>query len=510
MAERVGDVRVNSPQGRWILFATILGTGMVFLDGTVVNVALPSLGRDLDADLSGLQWVINAYTLTLAALILLGGSLGDRLGRRRIFVFGLVWFAVASLLCGVAPNVPFLVAARALEGVGGALLTPGSLALIQASFDAEDRPKAIGTWSGFAGITTALGPLVGGWLVDAVSWRWVFLLNLPLAVLVLLATQRHVPESHDPTVTGTFDFLGAALGALGLAGITYALIEAPNAGFTAVVALAAVAGVSAGAAFVVVERRSSHPMLPLGIFRSAQFSAANLVTFAVYAAFGGQALFLIVQLQVVSGFSALAAGSAFLPVTLLMLVLSPRAGSLAQHVGPRRPMTIGPLVMAVGIVLLSRIGPNASYVVDVLPGVVIFGLGLSATVAPLTATVLGAAPREHAGLASGVNNAVARSGSLLAVAVLPLAVGLSGAEYQDAAAFSGPYRAAMLWCAGLLAAGAVLAWWKVRDDVLVQPDVSMVEAEEAACHPEPACRVASTVGAPPLDPGKPGRPREAA
>ncbi|MGH8868766.1 MAG: MFS transporter [Actinomycetes bacterium] len=510
MVEPWGSVRIRSPQGRWVLFATILGTGMVFLDGTVVNVALPSLGRDLDAGLSGLQWVINAYTLTLAALILLGGSLGDRLGRRRVFVFGLVWFAVASLLCGLAPNVPFLVAARALEGVGGALLTPGSLALIQASFDREDRARAIGTWSGFAGITTALGPLLGGWLVDAVSWRWVFLINLPLAVIVLLVAVRHVPESHDPTVTGRFDVLGAACCAAGLAGITYALIEAPNDGATGPVVVAAVAGCAAAVAFVVVEQRSSHPMLPLGIFRSAQFTAANLVTFTVYAAFGGQAFFLIVQLQVVGGFSALAAGSAFLPITLLMLLLSPHAGTLAQRIGPRRPMTLGPLVMAAGLVLLSRAGPGVSYAADVLPGVLLFGLGLAATVAPLTATVLGSAPQEHAGLASGVNNAVARAGGLLAVAVLPLAVGLSGEEYQDPAAFSGPYRAAMLICAGLLALGGVLAWWKVRDDVLVQPDVTAVDARVATCHPEPVCRVASTVGAPPLDPGMPGRPREVA
>lgn len=510
MVEPVGSVRTSSGQGRWILAATILGTGMVFLDGTVVNVALPTLGQDLGAGLSGLQWVINAYTLTLAALILLGGSLGDRLGRRRVFVVGLVWFAVASLLCGLAPNVPFLVVARALEGVGGALLTPGSLALIQASFDPADRARAIGTWSGFAGVTTALGPLLGGWLVDAVSWRWVFLINLPLAAAVLLAALRHVPESHDPTVTGRFDILGAACGALGLAGITYALIEAPNDGAAGPVAGAAVVGVAASAAFVLVERRSHHPMLPLDIFRSAQFTAANLVTFATYAAFGGLAFFLIVQLQVVAGFSAVAAGTAFVPVTVLMLLLSSHSGALAQRIGPRRPMTVGPLVMAAGTVLLSRVGSDSSYVLDVIPAVALFGLGLAALVAPLTATVLGSAPQEHAGIASGVNNAVARSGGLLAVAALPLVVGLSGEEYQDPAAFSSAFRLAMLLCAALLAAGAALAWWKVRDDVLVQPHATAVEARDAACHREPACRVASVVGAPPLDPGRPGRPRQVA
>jgi EmrB/QacA subfamily drug resistance transporter len=451
-----------------------------------------------------LQWVLNAYTLTLAAFILLGGSLGDRLGRRRVFVVGAVWFAVASLLCGLAPSTGLLIVARGLEGVGGALLTPASLALIQASFAPADRAKAIGTWSGFASVTAALGPLLGGWLVDALSWRWVFFINLPLALIVVLVALRHVPESRDPSATGSFDVTGASLGVLALAGISYALIEAPNVGASSPVVLTtAVVGVAAAAGFVVVERRARQPMLPPDMFASPQFTAANLVTFMVYGAFGGLSLFLILQLQTVAGFSALVAGSAFLPVTALMLLLSPVAGAVAERIGPRRPMTAGPLVAAGGVALLSGVGAGASYLTDVLPGVGLFGLGLAITVAPLTATVLGAAPARHSGLASGVNNAVARSGGLIVVAVLPLVVGLSGADYQNAAAFTEPYRVAMLICAGLLAVGGVLAWWRIRD---VVPEE--VPAEPAEARLAPACHVHCAVGAPPLDPGTAPRHRQ--
>ena len=336
------------------------------------------------------------------------------------------------------------------------------------------------------------------------SWRWVFLINLPLALVVFLVALRHVPESRDPTATGSFDVVGASLGVLALAGISYALVEAPNHGGTSPVVLAVAAvGVVAAAGFVAVERRSRQPMLPPDMFASPQFTAANLVTFAVYGAFGGLSLFLIVQLQTVAGFSALVAGSSFLPVTLLMLLLSPVSGAVAQRIGPRRPMTIGPLVAAGGVALLSGIGEGASYVTSVLPGVILFGLGLATTVAPLTATVLGAAPSQHSGLASGVNNAVARSGGLLVVAVLPLAVGLSGADYQNAAAFTGPYRMAMLICAGLLVVGGLLAWWRIRD---VPPPEAAEEPEEAPR--APACHVHCAVGAPPLDPGTSARRRQ--
>jgi len=487
-------LRLSEPRGRWVLLATVLGSGVAFLDATVVNVALPALGEDLDASLSGLQWVINAYTLTLAALILLGGASGDRFGRRRVFLVGIVWFAVASLLCGLAPNVWTLVAARALQGVGGALLTPGSLAIIQASFHPEDRARTIGAWSGLGGITAAAGPFLGGWLVDSVSWRWVFLVNLPLAAVVVVVTLRHVPESVDPSAHGPFDVGGALLGALGLAGVTYALVEAPERGASPVIFSSAVVGVLALLAFVIAERRGRNPMLPVDIFASRQFTAANLVTFAVYAALGGALFLLVVALQVVSGFSALAAGTSLLPITLLMLVLSARAGALAQRIGPRLPMAAGPALSGVGLLLAARIGTEASYLLDVLPAMVVFGLGLSLTVAPLTATVLGAADARHAGAASGVNNAVARAAGLLAVAVLPLLVGLSGDDYRDPAAFADGFQAAMLLCAGLLGSGGLLAWLTIRNDVLQD------EPEPAGPKPQPECKVHCAVGAPPLDP----------
>ncbi|MHA4816036.1 MFS transporter [Streptomyces aculeolatus] len=484
-------LRLAEPAGRWLLTAVVIGSGITFLDATVVNVALPTIGDDLDASLGGLQWTVNGYTLTLAALILLGGALGDRYGRRRLFVFGTVWFAVASLLCALAPNVGILIAARTLQGIGGALLTPGSLALIQASFAPEDRARAIGVWSGLAGIAGALGPLLGGWLVDAASWRWVFAINVPLAAVVVAVAARHVPESRDETATGRFDWTGAALGALGLAGVTYALIAAPEKGVSAVLlAATSAAGVAALAAFVVVQRRGSHPMLPTGIFGSRQFTAANLVTFVVYAALGGVTFFLVLDLQISAGYSPLAAGSALLPVTLIMLALSERSGKLSERIGPRIPMTVGPAICAGGLLLMLRIGgpgDDVSYVRDVLPGVVLFGFGLATTVAPLTATVLGAVADRHSGIASGVNNAVARAAGLLAVAALPLAAGLSGDDYRNPGAFGDGFRIALLICAGLLAGGAVLSWLTIRS----------VKAPAAGA-PEPPCHVHCAVAGPPL------------
>ncbi|WP_329309859.1 MFS transporter [Streptomyces sp. NBC_01262] len=487
-----GGLTLAQPAGRWVLAAVVLGSGMTFLDGTVVNVALPTIGRDLGASLAGLQWTVNAYTLSLAALILLGGSLGDRYGRRKVFVAGAVWFATASLLCGLAPNIGTLIAARALQGVGGALLTPGSLSLIQASFAPGDRARAIGVWSGLGGIAGALGPLLGGWLVDSVSWRWVFFINIPLAVVVVAIAAAHVPESRDDTATGRFDWPGSVLGAAGLAAVTYALIAAPDdSAGGAVTALAAVIGVAALAAFVTVERRSRHPMLPPGLFASRQFTAANLVTFAVYAAIGGVFFFLVVELQTEAGFSALQAGSALLPITIIMLVLSERSGRLSARIGPRIPMTVGPAVCAVGLLLMTRIGAGASYAADVLPGVFVFGLGLATTVAPLTATVLASADARHAGAASGVNNAVARAAGLIAVAALPLLVGLSGDDYESPSAFGSGFRAALLICAGLLAAGSVLAWTTISSDVLL-------DEPEGQPKPEPPCHHHCAITAPPL------------
>src|SRR6478609_9229484 len=384
------DLRLSSARGRWVLLATVLGSGMAFLDGTVVNVALPSMGEDLGASLADLQWTVNGYTLSIAALILIGGSLGDRFGRKRIFVLGVIWFALASMLCAVAPNVEVLILARVLQGVGGALLTPGSLAILQASFHPEDRARAIGAWSGLTGVASAIGPLVGGWLVETASWRWVFLINLPLAAAVLVVA-RHVPESRDETASHHFDVAGAVLGAVSLAALTFALIEAPNlgGGSPEIVGAVVVAVVSA-VGFVWVELRSKQPMLPLGIFRNRQFSSVNAVTFCVYAALGSVFFFVVVNLQVVAGFSPITSGLSMVPVTILMLLLSARAGALAQRIGPRLPLTAGPLLAAVGLLMLSRIGEGADYWIDVLPGTIVFGLGLSTTVAPLTAAVLGA------------------------------------------------------------------------------------------------------------------------
>jgi EmrB/QacA subfamily drug resistance transporter len=446
------------------LWIAVLGSGLAFLDGTVVNVALPDLGRDLNASTAALQWVLNGYLLSLASLILLGGALGDRYGRRRIFVMGVVIFTAASLLCAIAPTSGFLIAARLIQGIGGALLTPGSLAMIDASFRRSDRARAIGAWSGLGGVAAAIGPLLGGYLVDAVSWRAVFLINLPVGIFVAIAATRHVPETYDPMAHGRLDLLGAALGAVGLAGTTYALIEGPS-GSTAVVALAAIGGVAALVAFVFVERHSPNPMLPLGIFASREFSAANLVTFVVYGALGGFFFLFVAFLQISMGYSPIAAGAATLPVTALMLVLSARSGAMAQRIGPRVPLTVGPLVIALGLLMISRIEPGDSYVSSVLPGVIVFALGLTLVVAPVTATVLAAADARHAGIASGINNAVARVAGLLAVALLPLIAGLTGDSFYDPASMTDGFRIAMLSCAALAALGGVLAWLTISSNV---------------------------------------------
>lgn len=477
------DVPLASPRGRWILLTTVLGSGMALLDSTVVNVALPAIGRDLDADLAVLQWTVNAYLLTLAGLILVGGALGDRFGRRRIFVVGVVWFALGSLLCGIAPNAGVLIAARALQGVGGALLTPGSLALIQGSIHADDRSRAVGLWSGFGGVGAAVGPFLGGWLVDGPGWRWVFLINIPLAALCVPVALRHVPESRDPHAHGTFDVAGAALGAGSLALVTYALIEARNGG--ALVIAAAVGGVLLAGVFVYVERRRADPMVPPDIFASRQFTAVNLVTLCVYAAFGGFFFLAVLQLQVVAGYSALAAGAALLPTTVLMLLLSARSGALAERIGPRIPLTVGPLLCAAGMLLMSRVGPHASYVQDVLPALIVMGMGMVALVAPLTATVLASVDPGRAGLASGINNAAARVAGLLAVAALPLLAGMGPDAYLSADLFDAAFDRAMPWCAGILVVGAVLAWATVRKPA---PDAL-----------QPQCRTQCGVTAPALE-----------
>ena len=452
---------MGTPTGRAVIAAATLGSGMTLLDGTVVNVALRTIGAELDADLPQLQWISNGYLLSMTSLILLGGSLGDHFGRRRIFVIGTVWFAAASLLCGLATTPEVLIAARILQGLGGGLLTPGSLAIIQTVFVRDDRPPAIGAWSGLGGIAAAVGPFVGGGLLELASWRWIFLINLPLAVVTLWIALRHVPETRDPTATRQFDVPGAALAMLALAGLTYGLIEVGS----APALLAAVLGVVAAVAWVRVERRAPEPMLPLGIFRNRTFSAANAMTLLVYAALGAVLFFLVLQLQTVTGYGPLAAGVATLPITICMLLFASRGGRYSARAGPRIPLTFGPIVMGIGTAWLVTVDADASYVTTVLPGLTVFGLGLSLTVAPLTATVLAAAPEEHAGLASGVSNAVARSGSLLSVAALPPLVGLSGEQYADPVALAAAYPVAIWSCAGLLVLGGAISW------VLIPPRV---------------------------------------
>jgi EmrB/QacA subfamily drug resistance transporter len=482
-----------------VLLATVLGSGIAFLDATVVNVALPTIGEELDTGISGLQWVVNAYTLTLSGFLLLGGSLGDHYGRRRVFVVGVVWFAVASLLCGAAPNAEALIAARALQGIGGALLTPGSLAIIEASFRPEDRGPAIGAWSGLGGVTAAIGPFLGGWLVQAASWRLIFLINLPLAALVVWVAQRHVPESRDPGAAPGIDYAGAALAAAGLAGVVYALTDGPALGWTsAPIVLAGVAGVAALVAFVVWERHSRHPMLPLDVFASRQFTAANLVTFVVYGALGGSLFLLPIQLQRVVGFSPLAAGLALAPVTLVLLLLSSRAGRLSARIGPRLPMTLGPLLVAAGFVLYTRIGPGSDYLTDILPGMLVFAFGLTLTVAPLTATVLAAAPAEHIGVASAVNNDVARTAGLLAVAVLPVAAGISGADALEPARFNDGFRMAALIAAALCVVGGLISWFGIRNPTPEPAPAEPVPAAAAATPPEDRHPISCPVTGPPV------------
>jgi EmrB/QacA subfamily drug resistance transporter len=440
----------------------VLGSGAVFLEGTVVNVALPAIARDFSLGVDGVQWVLNGYMLTLSSLMLLGGSLGDSYGRRKVFALGLIGFAISSLLCSVAPTVVTLVAARAIQGAAGAVLVPNSLAILESDFAAEDRGAAIGQWAGWSAASTALGPFVGGWLVDVLSWRWVFVSIAPFAVGAAVISMRHVPAEHRKK-EGRIDFLGAALATLGLAGLMSALISGPRFGASDPrIMAAAIGGTVLLVAFVVVELRASSPLLPLSFFRSMQFTGANLETLFVYAALNGLFFFLMLQLQNVLGYSALAAGAAVLPANFIMLALSPLAGRFATRSGPRIPMTVGAFVAGVGMILCARIIRGADYLSVLLPAFVVFGLGLAIVVAPLTAAVLAAVPERRAGVASAINNAVARLAGLLAVAVLPLIAGVAGLAHPSGPAFSDGYRRAMWICAGLCALGGVIAFATIR------------------------------------------------
>jgi EmrB/QacA subfamily drug resistance transporter len=456
---------VTESHERWILTATIVGSGAVFLEGSVTTVALPAIARDFGLGIAGLQWVMNAYLLMLSALMLLGGAIGDRFSRRRVFSIGLSAFAIASLTCAVAPNLISLVIARLVQGAAGALVVPNSLALLETTFRGEARGAAIGRWAAWSSVSTALGPLIGGWLVDLTSWRIVFVCVAPLALIAagIAMRAKGSARSESAATHATIDYLGAALATLGLAGVVGALIAGPDVGFRRPAVVAAfVAGLALLAAFIVVEHRAKEPLLPPKISRSRVFVGVNVTTLLVYAALSGLFFLLMLQLQQGLGYSALAAGASLLPINVLMLALSPVAGRVAHRIGPRIPMVGGALVAAAGMFLFARVRPGASYSTSVVPAAIVCGLGLSWFVTPLTSVALGALGEKLAGLASGVNNAVARLAGLLATAVLPLAAGLGGLHSLKGPALSAGFARAMIISAALCVAGALVAWFTVE------------------------------------------------
>ncbi|MBV9660135.1 MAG: MFS transporter [Acidimicrobiales bacterium] len=463
-------MQYSSAAGRWVVVATALGSGMAAIDATVVGIALPSIGRDLHASVDSLQWVVSGYTLTLGAFLIPSGTLADRFGRRALFNIGVVWFAGASALCAVAPNTTVLIATRVVQGVGAALLTPASLAIIQASFDDESRGRAVGAWSALGGVATAAGPLVGGYLIAAATWRWIFVINVPIGAAVLLISSRHMPESRDATAVGRVDVSGAVFAVAALTGITYGLIEGPAIGWdrNGVVMMLALGAIGA-AAFLIAERRTAHPMLPLSVFGERQFTVTNGVTFIIYAALGGALFLFPVELQVVGRYTPFESGVSLLPLTVVMLLLSARSGRLASRIGPRLQMSVGPVVVAAGLALLTRATTDRSYASGVLPAVLVFGLGLAITVAPLTATALGALSSDHAGLASAVNNDVARIGGLLAVASFPAIAGIVGSNYLNPAVVGRGFRTDAFIAAGCCALAGMIAAVGIRNPRRAEP-----------------------------------------
>jgi EmrB/QacA subfamily drug resistance transporter len=458
-----GGISLASVRGRWVLVTAVLGSAIAGIDSAVMNVALPTIGRDLKASFSQLQWTVTAYTLSLAALILLSGALSDHFGRRRVFLTGVVGFTAASLLCAVAPGMDALIGARSIQGIGGALMIPASLAIIQSSFRAEDRPRAIGIWSGFTGVASVIAPLAGGWLLGLGTWRWIFVINVPVAAVLVLIAVRHVPESRD-AVPAPMDWPGSFLAVVALTAVTYVLTAMPGSRSASALSVAAtVIALGASAVFVWHERRSAAPMLPAAMFRSAPFVTANLVTFFVYGAFGAFSMIFTVALETISGYSPVKTGSTLLPVTILALLLSGPSGQLSARIGPRLQMTAGPLLCAAAALLAVRVSAHTGYWTTVIPLECVFGLGIAATVAPLASTALSSVPTDHAGVASAANNAVARVAALLWIAALPPVAGLSGSAYANATALRGGYQEICVICAASLTLAGALAALTLRN-----------------------------------------------
>ena len=492
-------MRLASRAGRWVLAVAVLGEVMVLLEATVVNVALPAIGRDLGAGVAGLQWVLDGYVLTLAALVLPAGSLSDLYGRRRMFIVGVAAFVAASALCAGAPTIQLLVAARFVQGVGGALLTPGSLAIIDAVFHPDDRTRAIGAWAALTAVAAAVGPPVGGYLTDALSWRAVFLINLPVGVFVIAAAVAKVPESRDPTRAGGLDLPGAALATLAIAGLCFALIQASG-GLTPAVITAAAVSLAAAGAFTAVEWRSSHPMLPLELFHSRQFASATVLALVTYAALGGVIFLFVAFLQVTLGYSPVQAGAATLPITLLLLTLSAPSGAIAQRIGPRIPLTTGAVLTGAGLLLMARIRRGDQFLPGVLPSLIVFGVGLGVLITPITATVLASVDSSRSGIASAVNNALSRLGQMIAVAALPLAAGLSGSAFADPARMAAGFPVAMTVAAGASFAAALLAWTTIDTDALSRSGTGTQQvSKELPRSLTRACPVAGTPLAAPLN-----------